>query len=658
MSKVSLAYELPLNEQGVGHRLGVNSIVSLDDLVYSGGKDGQIIRWSLEHNKSTNLSIQLQDAWQAHHYWINDLQLANQAQTLVSASSDATIKCWNLSDLRKSDIQYSTVLSGHVDFVKKLAVPFNQGHQLFSTGLDGRVIKWDLNVENGGAVDLVRGHLGTLESNYSLSTSWDGNIVCAGSFKGMVSIIDPRLEHAAHSLKAHGATVRSLLSSADGQTLISASSDKTVKIWSLRMMRCLQTISDFEDSVFELSSQSCHDNADSDLSQFYAGCRDGSMWHFKRRRDGSQEYIDHVVALNERPITALCWLPHRNYLVCGTDQPTVELWDSSVDLSGDDDLLIPAIEPIAQSQCQDGIHKQLMLDDRISVLTMSISGNIQLVNILHGQVVQQFEKMNNKDFEALYNRLNQSSDWCAQWCNVECVNGLLRVILNEVKAFDGELYESAIRKSSSSTADGQDMRVIVGKLVLSSLLKTFIDQKQMTQSSDGTAKLEGQEKKFFVKFLPDTNLMFQMDHNEACVPVQIFSCKLGNVKQNFQSLNKYLPNWIDTYIIKDVPIQKDIVKISFTVLPHSKSALPRLSQSKDKLVTNRMIQLAKIVDFIAEDLSQSHKTLYSNKDFKKSLIILLNDQILDHQLTLATIKYKRFSGSELILHYADQQELQ
>ncbi|KAI3636181.1 hypothetical protein MIR68_005533 [Amoeboaphelidium protococcarum] len=634
MSKVSIAYELPLTEYGVGHRLGVNSIVSVDDLVYSGGKD------------------------------------------VVSASSDATIKCWNLSDSLKNDLQCSTVLTGHVDFVKKIAVPFNNGHQLVSTGLDGRVIKWDLNVENGGAVDLVRGHLSNLESNYSLSTSQDGNIVCAGSFKGMINIIDPRLEHTAHSLKAHNASVRSLLSSADGQTLISASSDKTVKIWSLRMMRCLQTICDFEDSVFELSSQSQHDNVDSDLSQFYAGCRDGSIWHFRRRRSGAQEYIDHVVALNERPIAALCWLPHRNYLVCGTDQSKVELWDSSVDLSGDDDLLIPAIEPIAQSQCHDGIHKQLMLDDRVSVLTMAISGNVQLVNIIYGQVVKQYEKMNNKDFEALYNRLNQSSDWCAQWCNVECVNGLLRVILNEMKAFDGELYESAIRKSSSSHADGQDMRVIVGKLVLSSLLKAYIDWKQMTQSSDGVAKLEGQEKKFLVKFLPDTNLMLQMDHNDACVPVQIFSCKLGDVKQNFQLLDKYLPIWIDTYIIKvlyacfeasseisrpnlqDVPIQKDIVKISFTVLPHSKSALPRLSQSKDKLVTNRMIQLAKIVDFIAEDLSQSHKTLFGNKDLKKSLIILLNDQILDYQLTLATIKYKRFSGSELILHYAEQQELQ
>ena len=69
----------------------------------------------------------------------------------------------------------------------------------------------------------------------------------------------------------HADNVRSLLVSEDGRHVLSASSDATVKLWSVSMQRCLHTFTYHSDSVWSLFSSHPH------LEIFYSGDRSGAV---------------------------------------------------------------------------------------------------------------------------------------------------------------------------------------------------------------------------------------------------------------------------------------------------------------------------------------------------------------------------------------------
>ena len=56
---------------------------------------------------------------QAHSDWINDILLCNHNQTVVSASSDGTIKAWNPHAALASD---PSIIGSHTDYVRCLSL--------------------------------------------------------------------------------------------------------------------------------------------------------------------------------------------------------------------------------------------------------------------------------------------------------------------------------------------------------------------------------------------------------------------------------------------------------------------------------------------------------------------------------------------------------
>ncbi|KAH9172516.1 hypothetical protein EDB89DRAFT_2229318 [Lactarius sanguifluus] len=80
-------------------------------------------------------------AAQIHSDWVNDILLCNQNKTLVSASSDGTIKAWNPHSSPLSD---PTTVGTHSDYVRCLAHSREQGW--IASGSFDRTIKlWDLS---------------------------------------------------------------------------------------------------------------------------------------------------------------------------------------------------------------------------------------------------------------------------------------------------------------------------------------------------------------------------------------------------------------------------------------------------------------------------------------------------------------------------------
>jgi WD repeat-containing protein 48 len=191
------------------------------------------------------------DQIQAHTHWVNDLVLAHSNEAIVSCSSDLTVKLWRP---HSANGQQADTIGVHSDYVKCLATPGVHSDWVASGGLDRKIKFWDLN---GGGEKLeidIAGEDGnnTKGSVYSLGIG--GGILASGGPEGCVRVWDPRSGKPITKFVGHTDNVRAILVSEHGNMVLSASSDTTIKLWSVTAGRCLHTLSMHNDSVWSLHS--------------------------------------------------------------------------------------------------------------------------------------------------------------------------------------------------------------------------------------------------------------------------------------------------------------------------------------------------------------------------------------------------------------------
>ncbi|WVQ84243.1 hypothetical protein IAT38_006395 [Cryptococcus sp. DSM 104549] len=220
---------------------------------------------------------------QTHTDWVNALLLCNHNRTVITASSDRTIRAWTPHAAASADgvVPSPALVGSHSDYVKCLAWAKGPGC-LWSGALDRRVCMWDV----GGtrhepivSVDLTEedefGGVGPKPeraSVYALATDHGGNVLAAGTPERTVRLWDSRAGvRSLGKLVGHSDTVRSIIFSEDGRYMLTGSSDTTIKLWSLAAHRCLHTFSHHDSSVWSLASR--HPN----LERFYSGSRDGRL---------------------------------------------------------------------------------------------------------------------------------------------------------------------------------------------------------------------------------------------------------------------------------------------------------------------------------------------------------------------------------------------
>ena len=292
-SLTSVRTVIPLANSPGGHRLGVNGLaIDQDHSIlyvhketwtlqrrslyinrYSGGRDGVICAWNVDtcapqsedlNTPSTTFRKQVQ----AHTHWVNDVVLAQNNSTLVSASSDVTVKAWRPD---AQDGSAAATIGAHSDYVKCLASPGTSASWVASGGLDHKICLWDLH----GAGRSLEINVGKVEegitkgSVYALCTK--GSILASGGPESVVRLWDPKAGKNITKFVGHADNIRSILMSDDGGTLMTASSDQTVKVWSVTAGRCMHTLTMHNDSVWSLYSD--HPQ----LSVFYSSDRSGMI---------------------------------------------------------------------------------------------------------------------------------------------------------------------------------------------------------------------------------------------------------------------------------------------------------------------------------------------------------------------------------------------
>ncbi|KAJ2162923.1 hypothetical protein GGF46_000306 [Coemansia sp. RSA 552] len=290
----SVAYTIPLPAQSAeagaceGHVLGVNalalSLESAGGTLFSGGRDGVVKAWDLgfplRRGDGGALEVDRgavrQDppprtrqraSQRVHSDWVNDLVVANDGQTIVSASSDQTVRAWTPE---RTD-ERPHVVGSHLDYVKTLAYSRHRC-AVVSGGLDRKIKLWDIT--RGSATGPVYplqdfGDVSSASSIYTLACNEQGSLVISGSPETIVRVWDVRAGRQITALAGHTDHIRAVLLSADSELVLSGSSDSTAKLWSMRMRRCLSTFSQHSDSVWALHST--HPR----FHSFYSASRDG-----------------------------------------------------------------------------------------------------------------------------------------------------------------------------------------------------------------------------------------------------------------------------------------------------------------------------------------------------------------------------------------------
>ncbi|KAL8278770.1 hypothetical protein RQP46_008839 [Phenoliferia psychrophenolica] len=204
---------------------------------------------------------------QSHTDWVNDLVLCNYNRTLVSASSDSLLVAWNPHSNDHGEQVTPNQIGRHGDYVRCLASARDAGW-VASGGFDRKIKLWDLTEgRSTPALELPS----PPASIYSLAATPSGSLLAVGTPERVIRVYDPSSRRQVSRLGGHTDNVRAVLLSDDGKWVLSASSDSTVKLWSLTAQRCLHTFSHHSSSVWSLASQ--HPS----LERFYSGDRQGNI---------------------------------------------------------------------------------------------------------------------------------------------------------------------------------------------------------------------------------------------------------------------------------------------------------------------------------------------------------------------------------------------
>lgn len=456
------------------------------------------------------------NVWKAGYLTNESGSMEPSAEVVLSIGNKRTCKevnsCFNCPN---SSCNYY----GHHDYITCLSTVDQQNGQFVSGGLDG-VFLWDI-----GANDIIR--MQNLEAESPLYTDnvdhvivplsaiKDGSVMAIDAADGIVSVAyghnrirlyDPRKNGHICELKGHTDTIRSVKIIRGKESLISGSSDSTVKFWSLKMNRYFSSIETPSPVRCLTLSDRFHDN-------FSVGCSNGSIWSYElgdfTSKDGSHQncfydktcgYTGYLIAKEDSPVNSLvctsldegrnsvlitsfsntsdikAFKNVKNYSLDGL-QDAMEMLNhfASDDYDGDDfdvatlsESVVPLnANEIGKSIGEAGLVKCQTMDDRRHVLSQDFQGNLYLYDIVKCERIRKFK---SKNFDKIFDQLNELTTYTGTWCSVDTNLGCLTVTMDESRYSDAEAYADEMKISDDYPGD---QRVVLGRWILTSLFSSW-----------------------------------------------------------------------------------------------------------------------------------------------------------------------------------------
>lgn len=488
--------------------------------LFSAGVDGLVCVWDLDYQNMT-ATPRLNSKFRPHRSWIWDMKYCSHLSTVLTCSSDCTIKAWNV-DTAHSALELGT----HRDYVKALA-PSNASDWVASGSLDHHLCLWDLREGRKKPMWQIR----TPSSIYSVASNHSGSVIATAGLDGVVHGWDPRMRDSAFELVGHEDLIRTMIMSSDGTRVISGSSDSTVRLWSTNERRCMHTYTHHNSSVWKLYSD------DENMSTFYSGDRDGFLCKVYLDPSGHAENDQCIVLAHEAQdnsvhgsgITSIVAYQDKFVWTSNSLSPTFRCWQNTSDLNifkssqvnlhdsavfnlfssnapnyrpNQTELPLVASEatPLSSQPMREvfgyhGILRGTMLNDRMHALTIDSGGVVVLWNVFHGSCIGTFNvndlfaaAMSNKCTSAWQPQHSPSStlefvqyliegEGCViPWCSLDTSDGRLTITIDQSNLWSSSMYLDELHEllGNPPTMRWTEDRVILGVCVLRNLFKNLL----------------------------------------------------------------------------------------------------------------------------------------------------------------------------------------
>ncbi|KAJ3704074.1 hypothetical protein LUZ61_007779 [Rhynchospora tenuis] len=516
------------------HCAGINCLAYLKastsdscDYLFSGSRDGTLKRWAL-NDQSPSFS----GTFESHVDWVNDAIIVGD--TLVSCSSDTTIKAWNCL----SDGICTRTFRQHSDYVTCLTGAEKNKNLVASGGLLGEVFIWDIeaalspvikssdttpedeNVTNGNSGVPLGAPMSTLrvvsstnnitasnhgnpngyspmsakgnkDSVYALAMNDAGTILVSGGTEKVVRVFDARTGSKNMKLKGHTDNIRALLIDSTGRYCLSGSSDSMIRLWDLGQQRCVHSYAVHTDSVWALA-------ATSSFTHVYSGGRDQSLYLTDL---ATRESV--LVCNSEHPVLQLAlqddtiWVATTDSSVYGWPAdghaPQKVLQKGGSFLAGnlsfsraraslegsapvpvykEHDFTIPGLPAIIKHE---------ILNNRRHVLTKDTAGSVKLWDITKGVVIEDYGKVSFEEKkEELFERVSIPA-----WFTMDTRLGCLSVHLETPQCFSAEMYAMDL----NLTGFNEDAKINLAHETLKGLLYHWLIKRKPKSGNSGNHNL-------------------------------------------------------------------------------------------------------------------------------------------------------------------------
>merc|ERR1719310_906725 len=142
-------------------------------------------------------------------------------------------------------LQYRGALEGHRNWVTCIATTYEQSNLIVSASRDKKLMVWELSTEaDAEAVGYARKSFnGHSEPVSSIVISSDGQFALSASWDKTMRLWDLNTGTTVRTFQGHAKDVNSVAFSADNRQIVSGSRDKTIKLWNT-LAECKYTITE------------------------------------------------------------------------------------------------------------------------------------------------------------------------------------------------------------------------------------------------------------------------------------------------------------------------------------------------------------------------------------------------------------------------------
>ncbi|KAF4521366.1 hypothetical protein B566_EDAN006955 [Ephemera danica] len=601
------------------------------------------------------------------------LTASNNTVTMISASSDTTVKVWNAH----KGFCMST-LRTHKDYVKALAYARDR-EQVASAGLDRAIFLWDVNTLTALTASnntvTTSSLSGNKDSIYSLAMNAPGTVIVSGSTEKVLRVWDPRTCAKLMKLKGHTDNVKALVLSRDGTQCLSGSSDGTIKLWSLGQQRCITTIRAHSDGVWALL-------ATESFNHVISGGRDRRVFITDLRQTEHKA----IVCEESASVLRLVMAPDQASIWVATTDSSIKNWAlprRDGQLALDEEVCEEVNRRPLSSRPEQVIRggpaiiQYHVLNDKRHVLTKDTEGCVTLYDVLRARKVATLGTVNFDEEIAQRSK----KVYVPNWFSVDLKTGMLTIHLGQDENDCFSAWVSA-KDSGLTPSDTVDQKVNYGSLLLQALLEHWwrpmgVDEEGDPQAnSDATPSQANGGNEFFT-VAPHTPVIFSEVGGRTLYRLLV---RDAGGETEGMLLNETVPHWV---VDKNLP---KFIKIPFFLQPHPSSGIKSIK--KERLIANDFIQVRKVAEHVLEKVLGSEfsgaggtgvaaipggsstsggitsgdmttsaapspsDTNSSSQPPEARVELLCNEQPLDPNMDLRTVKHFIWkSAADLVLHY-------